>query len=304
MSTQPTALTRDTAAPGQRYGGHSRSAPLRRVMVRLPAPPRTSNEWRELNYLHPVDHEKTLEEHAAFRAILEDAGIEVVAAGPDPDGMLDAIFADDSSIMTDHGVIVVRPGKVARQPEAALAEQSFTELGVPVLGRITSPGTVEGGDTCWLDETTFAVGRGYRTNDEGIRQLTEIMAGIGVTVVRVDLPHWHGPDECLHLLSMISPVASDAAVVYPPLMPTWFLQELQERGWTLIEVPDEEFDSMGCNVLPLAEKKVLMIEGNPITRQRLEDAGYEVLTYVGDEISLNRTGGPTCLTREIWRETA
>src|SRR5690606_10087354 len=173
VSTQSTALTRDTAAPGQRYGGHSRSAPLRRVMVRLPAPPRTGNEWRELNYLHPVDHGKTLEEHAAFRAILEDAGIEVVAAGPDPDGMLDAIFADDSSIMTDHGVIVVRPGKVARQPEAALAEQSFTELGVPVLGRITSPGTVEGGDTCWLDEKTFAVGRGYRTNEEGIRQLTE-----------------------------------------------------------------------------------------------------------------------------------
>lgn len=303
MSTQAPS-SREAVAPGQRYGGHSRSAPLRRVLVRVPAPPVTGDEWRALNYLHPVDHEKTLREHAAFRAILEGAGVEVVAAGPDPDGLLDAIFADDSSILTNHGLIVVRPGKVARQPEAALAEASFTSLGVPVLGRITAPGTLEGGDTCWLDEQTFAVGRGYRTNDEGIRQLTEIMAGIGVSVVRVDLPHWHGPDECLHLLSMISPVASEVAVVYPPLMPTWFLQDLQDRGWTLIEVPEEEFDSMGGNVLPLGDHQVLMIEGNPVTKQRLEDAGFEVLTYAGDEISLNRTGGPTCLTREIWRETA
>ena len=291
-------------APAHRYGGHSRSAPLRRVLVRQPAPPATGEEWAALGYPRPVDQPRAEREHAAFRALLEEAGVSVEVAGPDPAGLLDAIFADDAAIMTDAGVIVTRPGKPARQPEADLAEQTFTELGVPVLGRITAPGTVEGGDTCWLDERTFAVGRSYRTNDEGIRQLSELLARLGVQVLAFDLPHWRGPSACLHLLSMISPIAADAAVVYMPLMPTRLAEDLAARGWTLIPVPDEEFDTLGCNVLALAPWKVVAVAGNPITRQRLEAAGCEVLSYVGTEISLNREGGPTCLTRAIWRDTA
>ena len=303
MSTQ-TAMTHEAVSSSRRFGGHSRSAPLRRVLVRRPAAPASDNEWSDLGYPSPVNHQRAMQEHAAFRNLLEQAGAEVEVAGPDADGLLDAIFADDSAIMTDAGVIVTRPGKLARQPEADLAEQTFTSLGVPILGRITAPGTLEGGDTCWLDERTLAVGRGYRSNDEGIRQLSELVASLGVTVVRVELPHWHGPDECLHLLSMISPIAPDAAVVYLPLLATPFVQDLSARGWTLIPVPDEEFDSLGCNVLALAPWKVLALEGNPITRQRLETAGCDVVTYTGTEISLNRAGGPTCLTRAIWRETA
>lgn len=303
MSTQ-TATNPEAVASGRRYGGHSRSAPLRRVLVRRPAAPASGHEWSALGYPHPVDHQRAEHEHAAFRDLLSGAGVEVEAAGPDAAGLLDAIFADDAAIMTDAGVIVTRPGKLARQPEADLAEQTFTKLGVPIRGRITAPGTLEGGDTCWLDERTLAVGRGYRTNDEGIRQLSELVAGLGVTVVPVELAHWHGPEECLHLLSMISPIAPDAAVVYLPLLATPFVQDLNARGWTLIPVPDEEFDSLGCNVLALAPWKVVVLDGNPITRQRLEASGCEVFTYTGTEISLNRAGGPTCLTRAIWRETA
>ena len=285
-----------------RYGGHSRWAPLRRVLVRQPAAPVTGEEWPAFGYPRAVDHARAVAEHDAFRALLSDAGVEVVAAGPDPDGLLDAIFTDDVAITTDHGVIITRPGKLLRQPEAALAEATFTELGVPILGRIEAPGTLEGGDTCWLDPRTFAVGRSYRTNDAGIAQLTAIMAAIGVTVVTYQLPHYHGPAECLHLLSFISPIAAGAAVVYLPLMPVPMVEALRARAWTLIEVPDEEFESMGCNVLALAPWRVVMVNGNPITRGRLEAAGATVLTYTGDEISHNRTGGPTCLTRAIWRE--
>jgi N-dimethylarginine dimethylaminohydrolase len=277
---------------------------LRRVLVRQPAPPATGQEWTTHGYPRPVDQPRAEREHAAFRALLEEAGVTVEVAGPDPPGLLDAIFADDAAIMTDAGVIITRPGKPARQPEADLAEQTFCEFGVPVLGRITAPGTVEGGDTCWLDERTFAVGRSFRTNNEGIRQLSELLAGLAVQVKAFDLPYWRGPSACLHLLSMISPIAADAAVVYLPLLPTRLAEDLAARGWTLIPVPDEEFDTLGCNVLALAPWKVMVLEGNPITRRRLETAGCEVLSYVGTEISLNREGGPTCLTRAIWRDTA
>jgi N-dimethylarginine dimethylaminohydrolase len=160
---------------------------------------------------------------------------------------------------------------------------------------------VEGGDTLWLDERTLAVGRGYRTNDEGIRQLRALLAPHGVAIVTVDLPHWRGPNECLHLMSFISPVADRLAVVYLPLMSVPFVQELQRRGWSFIEVPDEEFETHGCNVLALAPMRVLVCDGSPVTRARLEAAGCQVAVYTGDELSHNRAGGPTCLTRPILR---
>jgi N-dimethylarginine dimethylaminohydrolase len=299
-----TATSTARTPAGRRYGGQSMSARLRSVLVRRPAPPAGDEDWRAFGYLHPVDPAAAEAEHAAFRDLLAAEGAEVVAAGDDPPGMLDAIFAYDPAIITDAGAILCRLGKEPRRDEAALAERAFAGLGIPILGRIAEPGTLEGGDAFWLDEATLAVGRGYRTNAEGIAQLAAIVAGIGVEVVPVGLPHWHGPDECLHLMSLISPVAADLAVAYPPLLETAFMGLLRDRGWRLVEVPDEEFAGMACNVLALAPGRCLMIEGNPVTRSRLEAEGCTVLTYRGDEISRNREGGPTCLTRPLWRGEA
>jgi dimethylargininase len=285
----------------RRYGGHSMSATLRTVMVRQPAPPRQGDDWQRFGYLHPVDVARSEAEHAAFRDILAEEGVDVVTAGPDPDGALDAIFAYDPSFMTNGGAILTRMGKPARLAESDYAAETYAELGIPILARIDAPGTFDGGDAFWLDERTLAVGRSYRTNDAGIAQLTSILAAIGVDVVRVDLPHWHGPAECLHLMSMISPVRDDLAVVYLPLLPVSFVELLGARGWTFVEVPDEEFLTMACNVLALGPGRCLMLDRNPITRSRLEAAGCRVRTYTGDEISRNREGGPTCLTRPIWR---
>ena len=289
-----------TATAGA-WGGQSMVAPLRRVLVRHPAPPATGEEYADFAYPRPVDHARAEREHASLRAILEDAGAEVIAEGPDEPGLLDAIFAYDPSLITSSGAILLRPGKTLRLPEVALAERAYLELGIPILGRIEAPGTVEGGDTVWLDEGTLAVGRGYRTNDEGIRQLREILAGIGVEMLTVDLPHWRGPGECLHLMSFISPIAERLAVVYLSLMSAPFVQELERRGWSFIEVPEAEFDTHGCNVLALAPMRALVCDGNPITRARLEAAGCVVVAYSGDEISHNRAGGPTCLTRPLLR---
>ena len=283
------------------FGGQSMSAPLRRALVRAPAPPATADDFAAFGYPRPVDYSAAERQHAAFAGLLAGAGVDVIAAGPDDPGLLDAIFAYDPSIITDAGAVLLRPGKALRLPEVARHEATYRELGIPILGRIEAPGTVEGGDTLWLDERTLAVGRGYRTNDAGIDQLRRILASIGVEVVRTELPHWRGPAECLHLMSFISPVAADLAVVYLPLMATPFVEELRRRQLRLIEVPDEEFDTHGCNVLALAPMKVLVCDGSPVTQARLEGAGCEVLVYDGSEISHNRAGGPTCLTRPILR---
>lgn len=283
------------------WGGQSMVAPLRRVLVRQPAPPAAADDHARFGYPRVVDHAASLREHAAFRDLLEAAGAEVIVAGPDPVGLLDAIFAYDASLMTDAGAILLRSGKAVRLPEVELAERTYAELGIPLAGRIEAPGTVDGGDALWLDERTLAVGQGYRTNSEGIRQLRAILEPRGVEILSVELPHWHGPDECLHLMSFISPVAERLAVVYLPLMSVPFVQQLQRRGWAFIETPDEEFETHGCNVLALAPMHALVCDGSPITRGRLEAAGCQVTAYQGEEISHNRAGGPTCLTRPIWR---
>lgn len=297
-----TSFASAVGAP-RRYGGHSMSARLRTVLVQAPAPPANEGDWRDFGYVRPVDHGLAATEHAAFREILAADGIEVVAAGnaAEDSGLLDAIFTYDPSIITDRGAILCRPGKALRRPEVDLAAAAYARLGIPVLGRIAAPGTLEGGDTLWLDARTLAVGRGYRTNDAGIAQLTELVAPLGVEVIPVSLPHWRGQGECLHLMSLISPVADDLAVVYPPLLATSFVELLSDRGWRFVTVPDEEFDAMGCNVLALAPGRCLALAGNPITRARLAAAGCDVRTYTGNEISLNRAGGPTCLTRPLLR---
>jgi N-dimethylarginine dimethylaminohydrolase len=239
------------------------------------------------------------DEHAAFRELLADAGAEVVVAetpqGLDPD----AIYVYDPALVADQGAVLLRPGKEGRRGEVEVLGADLVEAGVPVAARLEAPGLAEGGDSLWLDERTLLVGRGYRTNDDGIRQLSDALPG--VEVIAFDLPHLRGAGEVLHLLSLLSPLDDDLAVAYPPLMPVRLVELLAERGVELVEVPDAEFETMGPNVLALAPRMALALEGNDETRRRLERAGVEVRVYRGDEISRKGDGGPTCLTRPILR---
>jgi dimethylargininase len=293
-----------TAEPsGSGFGGHSMVAPLKRVIVQRPAPPATSDDWERYGYTAPVDHEATVAEFDAFCTMLAGAGVELVTQEPDDAGRLDSIFVYDASIVTDEGALLTNPGKDVRRVEVDYAESMYNNLGVPVIGRITGEATLEGGDVFWLDDTMLAVGIGYRTNQIGADQLSTFVRPQGVEVIRTELPHWHGPDECLHLLSLISPVAERTAVVYSPLLSTPFMQLLKALDWTLIDIPVDEFASQGTNVLALAPGKVVMLEENVGTRRLLETAGMEVLTYRGLHLSHNRQGGPTCLTRPLWRDT-
>lgn len=295
------ALSAATDTTSRQFGGHSLWEPLKRVMVRQPGLPGSDSDWSDLAYVHPVDIDRSNAEHAAFVELLIQSGAEVVIAPPDEPGNLDAVFCYDPSLMTNGGAILLRPGKPQRVDEVAFHARTYAEIGIPILGAIEAPGTVEGGDTLWIDDSTLAVGRGYRTNREGIRQLREILAPLGVDVVAYDLAHYHGPGECLHLMSFISPVDDKLAVVYLPMMPVQLVEDLQERGWSFIEVPDEEFEPMACNVLAVGPSNVIAMDGNPVTKARMEAAGCTVRVYPGAEISYNRAGGPTCLTRPLWR---
>jgi N-dimethylarginine dimethylaminohydrolase len=289
-------------AIGHGYGGQSMVAPLRRVVVRKPARSAAEGEAERFNYPFPPDDTRALAEHQTFIDILTANGVEVIVAEPASDGLHDAIFMYDTSYMTDEGVILLRPGKRVRRPEVPLAAHVWNELDVPILGEIEEPGTVEGGDLMWIDSTTVAVGEGYRTNDAGIDQLEIFLRTVGVDLVRTQLPYWTGPADCLHLLSLLSPVAPRVAVAHLKLMAVPFVEELKVRGWSFIEIPDEEFVTQATNVLAIAPGKLLMLKDNPVTIQRLRDAGYEVITYTGDEISHNRAGGPTCLTNPMLRD--
>lgn len=261
-----------------------------------------SNQWAPLNYLAEPQFEKAMEEYDQFHASFENAEIQLSQFSPDDTVQIDSVYCRDASIATDFGMIICNMGKGARLNEPQAQEAAFIAAGIPVLGRIEGLGTVEGGDVAWLDEKTLAVGHTYRTNPAGISQLKALLEPKGIEVMTVDLPHYKGPSDVFHLMSILSPVAKDLAVIYSPLMPINFRKELMQRGFQFVEVPEEEFESMGCNVLALAPRKCLMVDGNPVTASRLKAAGCEVITYSGEEISVKGGGGPTCLTRPIYRE--
>jgi len=286
------------------YGGQSMVAPLKRVIVQSPAPPASDDDWRRFGYTHPVDHGQAVDEHEAFCEILSSQGIEIIRQAADEPGRLDSIFVYDTSILTDEGAVLANPGKQLRQHEVERAKTLYDELDVPTIGQIEGPSILEGGDSFWVNASTLAVGAGYRTNASGIAQLQIFVQSFGIDVLPVSLPHWRGPEECLHLLSLISPVADRTAVIYSPLMSTEFMQLLHGLEWTLIDIPDEEFATQATNVLALAPNKVLILKENVETRKLLEAAGIEVLVYTGDEISHNRQGGPTCLTKPLLRDVS
>jgi len=257
--------------------------------------------WQSLNYLGKPDLHIAIEEYTLFEQILKDNGANVFYLPKEDRVNMDSIYCRDAAIATNAGMIICTMGKLGRIYEPDAEKKAFIANGIEILGEIKAPGTVEGGDVAWLDEHTLAVGHSYRTNPEGIRQLTTLLQPLGVTVITVALPHYKGPSDVFHLMSVLSPVDNNLLVVYSPLIPIVFRNLLLEKGFQLVEVPDEEFDSMGCNVLALAPRVCLMVKGNPVTKSRLEAAGCTVLEYKGEEISVKGGGGPTCLTRPLQR---
>ena len=260
-----------------------------------------SEHWETLQYLSKPNFKKSLEEYATFQTFFREKNISTCFFPINRKTKIDSIYSRDASIATDFGIIICNMGKQGRIHEPYAQLEAYKMNNVNILGEIKFPGTLEGGDVAWLDQHTLAVGHTYRTNEEGISQLEGLLQPKGIEIIVVELPHYKGKSDVFHLMSLLSPVDKNLAVVYSPLMPIKFRNELLERGFQLVEVPEQEFDSMGCNVLAVAPRDCLMVAGNPITKKLLEDAGVSVHIYEGNEISVKGGGGPTCLTRPIDR---
>jgi len=283
-------------APWIRFGVRSMVAPLRRVLLRRPA---TSGDFAAADWRTP-DPDLLARQHDRLCQLLADQGCAVELADV-ADGMVDATYVRDAGMVTGRGAVLFQMSKAARADEPPLLGAALEAAGVPVVAELAGPARADGGDIIWLDERTMVVGRSYRTNAAGIHQLREIMAAEDVVVGSADMPHDRGPGHVLHLMSVISPVADDLAVVYPPLTPVPLMEELAGRNIRVIAVPAGEYETMACNVLAVRPGVVVMLDGNPQTRAALSAAGCEVHVYDGSEISLKGDGGPTCLTAPILR---
>tara|TARA_B100001079_G_scaffold95598_1_gene81957 strand:- start:1118 stop:2002 length:885 start_codon:yes stop_codon:yes gene_type:complete len=288
------------------FGCQSMVGTIERVLIKHPkdayqSQSRIDAQTQQLNYLSNPDYNKAITDYEQLINFFELNNIEIHYLPIDENTSLDSIYTHDPCIVTNAGVILSNMGKKDRQSEPEAIASYFKSIDIPILGKIESPGTLEGGDVVWIDERTVAVGEGYRTNAEGIRQLESILKPFIDMVITVPLPHWTGPSDCLHLMSNISPIDTDLFLVYSRLIPVSFRQYLLARGIKLVEVPDQEYGSMGCNVLAISPRKVIMISNNPITQKRLEAEGVEIHIYDGSEISIKGAGGPTCLTRPFMR---
>jgi N-dimethylarginine dimethylaminohydrolase len=289
---------------------------LRRVLVCTPeaagwGDPDRAGRWRALGYHLPPEDRAAGAEHHELRRVLAASGAEVVSLPASGDLSLDAVYTHDASIVTERGAILMRMGKEGRRSEPDRHALFYRAAGIPLIGAIEPPGTLEGGDIVWLDRSTLLVGRGYRSNREGIEQLRFLLAADGVEVLEAPLPHGEGPSECLHLMSLMSILADRVAVVDPPWMSVSTIELLQERGFEMIPIePSErgtmiepsERGTMAANVVSLGERRLVALADNRATNRRLEEHGFEVARLTGRAVAHNGSGGPTCLTRPLLRD--
>ena len=280
--------------------------PIKKILLKHPKSAfinqKTINEqYLKLNYLEAPNFNKAILDYENFVSLLKSFDIELHYLPKDKSTSLDSIYTHDPCVISNNGVIICNMGKKSRLPESNNIENFFNSIQIPILGKIKTPGILEGGDVVWIDNKTIAVGEGYRTNREGIEQLRYLLSDQVETVISVPMPHWNGSQDCLHLMSNLSPIDHNLYLVYSRLLPVSFRKYLLDQNIELIDVPDEEYESMGCNVLAVAPRKVIMISGNSKTKQLLEKNNVEVYTYDGTEISIKGAGGPTCLTRPFLR---
>jgi N-dimethylarginine dimethylaminohydrolase len=287
------------------FGSFNNWGTLKKVAIRTSAVAFSSDaridaEWKKLNYHSRPDLKGANTEYAAVEKMLAATGAEVIRL-PDGDGLtLDSLYAHDALVITPRGLVRPHMGKPARRLEPKVNGAYLESLGFPVVGEITAPGLLEGGDLVWIDRNTLLAGIGYRTNQEGANQLAKL-AGSDVNVLSFDMPHYKGKSDVFHLMSVLSPLDADLALVYLPLMPVRLVEFLESRSIKFVHVPEQEFDTMGCNVLALGPRHAIMVEGNPETERRLREAGVKVEAFKGYEICRKGEGGPTCMTRPLVR---
>jgi|TARA_B100000959_G_C14997471_1_gene630992 N-dimethylarginine dimethylaminohydrolase len=290
-----------------KYGLNSNVSTLRTVLLKDPEAAFKSQktidlQWENLNFIEKPDFKKSIIQYEKFVDILNNNNVEILYLPEDEKTSLDSIYTHDPMFMTPNGAVIGNMGKKQREPETLMMKNYLDEIGIPIFGEIVNEGTLEGGDVIWINNETVAVGLTYRSNNEGINQLREILSLISVNLICVDLPHWNGPVDVLHLMSLISPLKKDLFLIYEKLLPIGFLKLLNNLDIKTISIADEDYDTLGCNVLTLSTTKCLITNGNDRTTKIIEDNGIEVIEFQASEICYKGSGGPTCLTRPIYRD--
>ena len=290
-----------------KYGLNSNVSTLKTVLLKNPQAAFKSQktidlQWQDLNFIDKPDFKKSVTQYENFIDILNDNNVEILYIPEDEITSLDSIYTHDPIFMTPNGAVIGNMGKTQRKPETIMMKNYLNEIGVPILGEIINDATLEGGDVIWIDEKTVTAGLTYRTNNKGIDQLRKILSTISIEVISVDLPHWNGPVDVLHLMSLISPLNENLFLIYKKLLPISLLKLLKKLDIKTISIADEDYDSLGCNVLPLSTTKCLITSGNEKTFKIIEENGIEVIEFQASEICYKGSGGPTCLTRPIYRK--
>lgn len=288
----------------QKFGSAAMTGELKCVIMRKPDHVMAKADAKVWHYGPGFNAAKAAVQHKAFADMVAASGAHIEWLPDVADGMSDSIFTHDPSLVSQAGAIILNMGKALRKDEPSLHEALYAKMGVPVIGRLVEPGTVEGGDCIWLDDKTLVIGRGVRTNQSGIEQVADILRPHGVTVLGFDLPLWDGEAACLHLMSVISPLADDLYLVHAPLLPVSLYQMMKARGIQLIIAPADEFaasNGLSLNVLPTKPRDVIMVAGFTKTKAAMEAAGCRVQTFEADALCIACEGGPTCLTRPVWR---
>ena len=290
-----------------KYGLNSNVSTLKTVLLKNPQAAFKSQktidlQWQDLNFIDKPDFKKSVTQYENFIDILNDNNVEILYIPEDEITSLDSIYTHDPIFMTPNGAVIGNMGKTQRKPETIMMKNYLNEIGVPIFGEIINDATLEGGDVIWIDEKTVTAGLTYRTNNKGIDQLRKILSTISIEVISVDLPHWNGPVDVLHLMSLISPLNENLFLIYKKLLPIGLLKLLKKLDIKTISIADEDYDSLGCNVLPLSTTKCLITSGNDKTFKIIEENGIEVIEFQASEICYKGSGGPTCLTRPIYRK--
>ena len=290
-----------------KYGLNSNVKKLKNVILKHPkdafkSQSNIDGQWQELNFIAKPDYKIALKQYDKLLNILDDNNVSMNFLPSDNETFLDSIYTHDPMFMTPDGAIIGNMGKQFRKKETDMIEEYLINNNIPILGKIKNNGTMEGGDVIWINKSTVAVGLTYRTNIEGINQLENILSKISITLIKVDLPHWSGPSDVLHLMSLISPLKDKLFLIYEKLIPISFLNFLRSIDINFIHIEESEYETLACNVLPLSEYKCLIVKGNPKTRSIIEKSGIETLEIDASEICYKGSGGPTCITRPIHRD--
>ena len=295
---------------GARWGANSEVGRLRSVLMRRPAAELEAiraDAWDEsLGALvdpdegwyweseTPPDLRLVGAQYDGLVAALEEHGVDVHFVEPAPPRFSKAMYLRDPLVTIPGGAVIGRLAPRMRRGEEQSVARAVASLGMPVLRTVTGRGLVEGGSFAKLTPNVAAFGTSIRCNDEGARQLEEVLRPLGIELLVVPLGGFS-----IHLDGAFGMVDVDKALVHAPGLPYDFLERLRELGIEAIWCDPDEL--WAINSLVLAPGRVLMCEGYPRTAERHERRGDEVIAIPYGEIQKNG-GGIHCSTMELVRD--